>query len=35
LASKVRKRTIEADRRQLELLRAEFGAETRFVAQNS
>ncbi len=35
LASKVPKRTLEADRRQLELLRAEFGAETRFVAQNS
>ncbi len=28
LASKARKRTIEADRRQLELLKAEFGAET-------
>src|SRR5262245_431506 len=27
LASKARKRTIEADRRQLELLKAEFGAE--------
>jgi len=28
LASKARKRTIEADRRQLDLLKAEFGAET-------
>ena len=31
LASKARKRTIEADRRQLELLKAEFGAETLLV----
>jgi integrase len=31
LASKARKRTIEADRRQLELLKGEFGAETPLV----
>jgi integrase len=31
LASKARKRTIEADRRQLELLKVEFGAETPLV----
>ena len=31
LASKTRKRTVEADRRQLDLLKAEFGAETPLV----